>query len=127
MSVSPRLPPRLQDGSTLLRHIVNRRRDGVSWRSTHPYVLADKVEWSHQDQAARTGTLAVTGFIRGGRLDVNKLVHVPGYGDFQLDRVTRAVDTKQMGKQRHKGNVCAGSRPPLVQTCDVWLKALGET
>ena len=33
-----------------------------------------------------SGQLELTGFVRGAKLSVNRLVHVPGLGDFQLDR-----------------------------------------
>jgi pre-rRNA-processing protein TSR1 len=50
-----------------------------------------------------TGTLAITGFVRGGSLDVNKLVHLPYGGDFQLDRIESASDPYGYSKGRHKG------------------------
>lgn len=92
-----------QDGNTLLRHIVNRRREGAVWRSIRPYIIADKIDWASQDAAQGVGMLAITGFIRGGSMDVNKLVHLPHGGDFQLDRIEAAIDPNAHRKRRHKG------------------------
>lgn len=33
------------------------------------------------------GTLYVTGTVRGGRMSADRLVHIPGYGDFQIEKV----------------------------------------
>jgi pre-rRNA-processing protein TSR1 len=86
----------------VLRHLVNRRREGAAWRSIRPYIIADGVNWASRDEANGTGTLAVTGYIRGGKLDVNKLVHLPGSGDFQLERIDAARDPHAPSRRRHK-------------------------
>ena len=33
------------------------------------------------------GMLSVTGIIRGAPLSANRLVHIPNYGDFQIEKV----------------------------------------
>ena len=33
------------------------------------------------------GTLVVQGFVRGGRLSADRLVHLQNFGDFQVDKV----------------------------------------
>ena len=39
-----------------------------------------------------TGTLKVSGFVRGQPLSVNGLVHLPGYGDFQMSQIEQLND-----------------------------------
>lgn len=36
------------------------------------------------------GTLKVTGYLRGRNLNVNGLVHIPGWGDFQMLQIDAA-------------------------------------
>ena len=38
------------------------------------------------------GTLEVTGYLRGKPLSVNGLVHLPGFGDFQMFRIEAPED-----------------------------------
>mgnify|MGYP001804191401 CR=1 FL=1 len=38
------------------------------------------------------GTLKVTGYLRGPPLTVNRLVHIPGYGDFQMNKIVAPTD-----------------------------------
>lgn len=53
-------------------------------------MLGEKVEWKETENGV--GTLAVTGYVRGSSLSANRLVHVPGWGDFQVDRIETALE-----------------------------------
>lgn len=48
------------------------------------------------DSKIRRHPSQVTGYLRGGRpLDANHLVHIPGFGDFQIDRIEKPLDPYQ--------------------------------
>ena len=85
----------LQDGVLLLRHLSMQKRKANSLRDNRPYVLAESFELEGEES---TGTLKVTGYVRGGngtnlvpRLSVNKLVHIPGWGSYQLSQVNLKI------------------------------------
>ena len=84
------------DASILLRHIANQKQRTVFYRENRPYILADTIEFVPSpdtvDSEKPLGTLKVSGFIRGRALDVNKLVHIPGYGDFQMLQIDAPRD-----------------------------------
>ena len=63
----------------LLRHIGNQRRRALRSRDRRGYVLAESYEWTEGDK------LSVTGYIRGAAISADRLVHVPGLGDFQVE------------------------------------------
>lgn len=52
-------------------------------------IAEEEPMWSPtlEDGTTESGTLRVTGTVRGGRLSANRLVHLPGYGDFQVAEV----------------------------------------
>ncbi|KAF8327580.1 uncharacterized protein EI90DRAFT_3067300 [Cantharellus anzutake] len=52
----------------------------------------------HDDGEPR-GTLSVIGTIRGAPLSANRLIHIPNYGDFQIDKVVDASASTQRGKK----------------------------
>ena len=58
-----------------------------------------------------TGTLKVSGFVRGCALSVNSLVHLPGLGDFQMQQIDMPSDpcplNSKTGKKNSKGNEMA--------------------
>lgn len=50
--------------------------------------------------AGISGTLKITGYLRGAALSVNSLVHLPGLGDFQMSQIDAPFDpfTSSKGK-----------------------------
>ena len=78
--------------------IKGRGRDGRGWlvAETGDTRLTDG---GATDQALRfesqgeeeTGILCVTGTVRGARLSADRLVHIPGWGDYQLDSIVSSV------------------------------------
>ena len=102
------------EGSILLRHIANQKQRPIFYRENRSYVLADKVEFvassgendgDENDKDKSVGTLKVSGFIRGQPLDVNRLVHIPGFGDFQMLQIEAPFDPYSIKKiKRGKKN-----------------------
>jgi len=52
-------------------------------------------------------TLKVCGFLRGRPLNVNRLVHLPGVGTFQVEKVTSEADPFPLKPKR--GSAAAGA------------------
>jgi len=76
----------------LVRAIGCQKRRAVRHRDRRANMLGEKVEWKEGETGSEVGTLAVTGYVRGAELSANRLVHVPGWGDFQVDRIETAVE-----------------------------------
>ncbi|KAH8152966.1 uncharacterized protein LAJ45_03193 [Morchella importuna] len=70
-----------QEASNVIRTLCTQHPKGVHWRDDRPYLLADEVRWTDADG------LAVTGVVRGKGLNADRLIHIQGYGDFQIDRI----------------------------------------
>jgi hypothetical protein len=47
--------------------------------------------------------LVATGYVRGQNLSVNRLVHIPGVGDFQLERVEKLQDPAPIARKQVRG------------------------
>ena len=52
-----------------------------------------------------TGTVKISGYLRGKTLSVNQIIHIPGFGDFQLAQIDTASDPHPLNKTRSKGDV----------------------
>lgn len=76
-----------------IRHIAAQVPKGIAWRDRHPYVTAENIEFVPNNH--ETGTLKVTGFIRGNNLSANRLIHIPDFGDFQIERILDARVTRK--------------------------------
>ncbi|KAJ3749582.1 ribosome biogenesis protein tsr1 [Lentinula detonsa] len=71
----------------------------IKWRTGRSYLLADQLAWVESDsnndskkdaEPTVLGSLSMTGIIRGASLDPNRLVHLPGWGDYQIDKILSA-------------------------------------
>lgn len=72
-----------------LRKVCQKFPKSVGWRDARGYIVPDNVYWSTQDPGQ--GSLVVEGTVRGIGFNANGLVHLPGYGDFQIDRLEKVV------------------------------------
>ncbi|XP_071499069.1 pre-rRNA-processing protein TSR1 homolog [Diadema antillarum] len=91
-----------QDNVLLLRHLAEQKLNRVKWRDIRPHVLADDVTFEPSETQEGRGTLKVTGFMRGAPLSVNGLVHLPGYGDFQMARIDGPADPCPLNPRKVK-------------------------
>jgi pre-rRNA-processing protein TSR1 len=96
------------DAEQLLRFLALSQPRPLSWRDGRPYLVADNVHY-----AADESLLRVTGYLRGGPLSADDLVHVPDHGDFQLRRILAVRDPLEPLAERHVGglDVELGSEP----------------
>ncbi|CAB0005855.1 unnamed protein product [Nesidiocoris tenuis] len=73
------------DGLNILRKISQEKQKPVLWRDNRPHLLAESTHFIETDVGV--GRLRVTGYLRGAVLNVNSLVHIPGWGDFQMSKI----------------------------------------
>lgn len=74
------------DGLNLLRRIGNQKRNVIHHREKRPYLLAEEVQYV-PDTEGQSGTLKISGYLRGMPLNANGLVHITGIGDFQMSQI----------------------------------------
>ncbi|XP_032663678.1 pre-rRNA-processing protein TSR1 homolog [Odontomachus brunneus] len=72
------------DCINILRRAGSQKERSIFYRNKRPHLLAEKLSFKC-DGDSDFGTLSVTGHVRGSRLSVNSLVHIPGFGDFQMN------------------------------------------
>ncbi|KAA8917636.1 hypothetical protein TRICI_000237 [Trichomonascus ciferrii] len=70
------------------RFLCQKFPQGVSWRDSRAYVFGDQVFFDEQNQ-----TLVVEGIARGRGFNADRLVHIPGFGDYQLDHIETAISS----------------------------------
>ena len=71
----------------LLHQIGSQKQRPVFQRDLRPHVLSEELTFKQNADDATLGTLTVEGYVRYQPLNVNSLVHIPGWGDFQIDRM----------------------------------------
>nr|XP_058941723.1 pre-rRNA-processing protein TSR1 homolog [Pocillopora verrucosa] len=83
-----------QDALVALRLISNQHQRVIHFRDIRPHLLAESTTFEPNSEVTDVprGTLKVCGFVRGKNLSVNRLVHLPGYGDFQMSQIDAPAD-----------------------------------
>ncbi|SGZ54402.1 CIC11C00000005740 [Sungouiella intermedia] len=82
----------------------------VNWRDARGYVLADNTYWHALE--GEDGYMVVEGTARGIGFSANRLVHIAGHGDFQVDRIEQISRHKN---EENKGYVPDENRETLEE------------
>ncbi|KAK1158272.1 hypothetical protein AOXY_G23127 [Acipenser oxyrinchus oxyrinchus] len=89
------------DSALLLRHLASQKQRRLAFRSRRPYLLAQSA--CFEPGPGLLGTLRVSGYVRGRALDVNRLVHIVGHGDFQMSQIDAPRDPLPMAARGTRG------------------------
>jgi len=81
-----------QDGVLLLRNIGSQQLKTIFVREHRPHIYAETVTMETNSADSGRGTLLLSGYIRSQALSVNALVHLPGWGDFQMTKIEAPED-----------------------------------
>ncbi|XP_071403014.1 ribosome biogenesis protein BMS1 homolog, partial [Centroberyx affinis] len=86
-----------QEVKNLGRFISVMKFRPLVWQTSHPYVLADRMEDLTEPEKVRTDpkcdrTVSLYGYLRGTYLKNKGQVHIPGVGDFQVADVSFLPD-----------------------------------
>jgi pre-rRNA-processing protein TSR1 len=86
------------DCSNLVRRLCTASTRGIRWRDDRSWMLVEGVNWGPQVDGATTAAVTLSGTIRGKALNTDRLVHVPGWGDFQISSVRQVPRSGQKRK-----------------------------
>ncbi|XP_023230293.1 pre-rRNA-processing protein TSR1 homolog [Centruroides sculpturatus] len=97
-----------QEALLLLRFLGSQKQKSLSFRDHRAHMLSEVVIFEpnqnlndHTNQKI-LGTLKVSGYIRGQPLHVNKLIHISGWGDFQLSQIDKCMHPHALLQKRKK-------------------------
>ena len=78
------------DCANLVRTLCTATPKGIRWRDDRSWMLVESADWEvPQSPLSEQTTVTLTGVVRGKGLNPDRIVHVPGWGDFQIGRITR--------------------------------------
>lgn len=74
------------EASNLVRSLCEAAPKGIAWREERGRVLVEETEVREEGREMR-----MTGVVRGAPISANRLLHLPGIGDCQVDKVRSLV------------------------------------
>jgi pre-rRNA-processing protein TSR1 len=109
------------DIQVVIRTLTNQLPRPVKWRTVHPYMLVDHVEFVPHHEQMDTGSLLVTGYARGANFNANLLVHLPNEGDFQLDKIlSESGEVLQEADLERRESLQSANEPDLMANEQTW-------
>ncbi|XP_008547061.1 pre-rRNA-processing protein TSR1 homolog [Microplitis demolitor] len=78
------------DAYNLLRVLGEQEQQSIFYRKHRAHLMAEHINYCPEND--ESGTLKITGYLRGATLSVNGLVHVIGFGDFQMSQIDLPSD-----------------------------------
>lgn len=93
-----------QDSSSLVRSVCTATPKGIRWRDERSWLLVEDVKWP-ETTAEVVDDVILTGVVRGKGLKADRIAHIPGWGDFQIDSITAAPLPNARGKRDDDMNV----------------------
>ncbi|XP_022690713.1 pre-rRNA-processing protein TSR1 homolog [Varroa jacobsoni] len=97
----------------LLRQVADIKKRVLHMRGHRACLLAEQTDYIPHNEDGFEGTLKVSGYLRGGRpLNANRLVHIPGLGDFQVELIEAPADPYTMNFAKN------GKDAEVVQVAD---------
>ncbi|XP_018333925.1 pre-rRNA-processing protein TSR1 homolog [Agrilus planipennis] len=91
------------DALNVLRKIGNQKQKNLTYRDRRTHLVAEKMEFVPEDD--HTGTLKLTGYLRGTPLSANDLVHIIGIGDYQISQIEAPADPFIITKEKNPDNI----------------------
>ncbi|KAM9982454.1 hypothetical protein ACTFIZ_006995 [Dictyostelium cf. discoideum] len=85
--------------SQVLRYIENIHVNEIIWRKVRPYMLIEKSSYIPE-----TNVVTIDGFIRGNNLSAKQIIHIPDYGDFQIEKIELIEDPHIRKKSYYTNN-----------------------
>ena len=101
-----------------LRLISSQRPKSIHWRDRYPYLIGDRMEYQNSSIPNESGTLLVSGYIRGSALSANQLIHIPEYGDFQIEKIVSCPLQSSSSKNKDDSNGMTCDSELILDTPD---------
>ncbi|KAH8705635.1 putative pre-rRNA processing protein Tsr1 [Talaromyces proteolyticus] len=93
-----------QECSNVVRGLCTATPKGIRWRDDRSWMLIQDVKWP-ENNGDIVDNVTVTGVVRGKGLKADRIVHIPGWGDFQVDSITAAPLPTPKGKKEDVMNI----------------------
>ncbi|KAL5003558.1 hypothetical protein BDV10DRAFT_47766 [Aspergillus recurvatus] len=104
-----------QECSNAIRSLCTATPKGIRWRDDRSWMLIEDIKWP-ESASSEVDDVVLTGVVRGKGLKADRLVHVPGWGDFQIDAITAASLATARSKRDDAMNVDESEAPQLLDS-----------
>ena len=109
------------DARDFIWPLLNQTGKPIKWRDVRAHMLVEAT--SFEPTSSESGTLLLSGYVRGRAWDPNELVYLQGYGAFQLESIVSAHDPCER-RTSHRDAAMAQAEPAVLATPTVDIEPL---
>ncbi|CAB4027885.1 ribosome biogenesis BMS1 homolog [Paramuricea clavata] len=96
----------------------------LAWRSSHPYVLADRIEDLTDAEELRQNPkcdrkVSFYGYVRGANVKTNSKIHLLGVGDFEVKEISKLPDPCPLPEKEKKRSLNEKEKLLYAPMCGV--------
>lgn len=102
-----------QECANAVRSLCTATPKGIHWRDDRSWMFIENIKWPEVN-ASTVDDVVVTGIVRGKGLKADRLVHIPGWGDFQVESITAAPLPKARAKKDDAMNIDESETPQVL-------------
>lgn len=116
------------DAMQFLHILGNCKRKINAYKKNRAQILAENFQFFPQNfgisksgngpSEETVGKLVVSGYVRNRTLSANSLVHIPGFGDFQMEMIEFSPDPHPISKRSSAKAMDTGNGKTLIQKSD---------
>ncbi|SCU77858.1 LAMI_0A02586g1_1 [Lachancea mirantina] len=85
-----------------LRTLCQKYPRSITWRDNRGYLVADKLNFT--ESGSEIGSLTIEGTVRGSGFNANRLVHLPGLGDFQVSCIEKLASSNRKRQSKSEND-----------------------
>ncbi|KAJ5905803.1 Ribosome biogenesis protein tsr1 [Penicillium subrubescens] len=104
-----------QECSNAIRSLCTATPKGIRWRDERSWMFIEDVQWPNASSEV-VDDVVITGVVRGKGLKADRIAHIPGWGDFQIDSITAAPLPTTKSKRDDAMNVDATDGTQVLET-----------
>ncbi|QGN18056.1 ribosome biogenesis protein TSR1 [Kluyveromyces marxianus] len=85
-----------------IRTLCQKYPRSIKWRDARGYLLADNIDF--METSEDKGHLIVQGIVRGSGFNVDRLIHLPGMGDFNVSKIEKLTASRRSKSSSEASN-----------------------
>ncbi|KKY16995.1 putative pre-rrna processing protein tsr1 [Phaeomoniella chlamydospora] len=86
------------DTANLVRSLCTAATKGIRWRDERSWMVIEGIQWPASNLEDGKESVILKGVVRGRGLNPDRLVHLPGWGDYQIGRI---MEIPKEGKRKN--------------------------
>ncbi|KAK2758308.1 hypothetical protein FQN54_004154 [Arachnomyces sp. PD_36] len=104
-----------QECANVVRGLCTATPKGIRWRDERSWMLIEDIKWPEATSETES-EVVLTGVVRGKGLKADRLAHISGWGDYQIDSVVAAPLPSTKSKKEDAMPIDASGTPEVLET-----------